>query len=145
MNIQDTRRAVLRALIKQRHGDVARQFAMAVKKPDGQINDMLSDPPRKSFGERIARSLEQNYQPTPLPIGYFDDPKNAAEQPNHPHVSEPNNAQIIYGSVGRCISEVISLMSELDEHEQREVVGAVKVLYSQTIAKRQNSKKRAGS
>lgn len=45
MDIQETRRAVLRSLIKRRNDGVVRQFAIDIGKPDGQINDMLSTPP----------------------------------------------------------------------------------------------------
>lgn len=73
MIIADVRRGVLRAIITHRFGGVARQCALAIGKPEGQINDMLSTPPRKSFGEKIARQFEQLLD---LQNGYFDDPKN---------------------------------------------------------------------
>lgn len=58
MTDDDIRREVLRALIKARFNDTPNQFAVAADKPPGQINDMLAKPPRKAFGARIARELE---------------------------------------------------------------------------------------
>ena len=83
MNTPDIRRAVLRTLIDRDFGGVARRLALHLGKPDGQINDMLADPPRKSFGERIARAIEDAY---PLPLGYLDQAINAtpANQANEP-------------------------------------------------------------
>lgn len=73
MNIADTRRTVLRSLIEREFGGVARRLALRLEKPEGQINDMLANPPRKSFGERIARAMEDKLE---LPQGYFDQPSN---------------------------------------------------------------------
>lgn len=148
MDIQDIRRAVLKALIKQRHGGVARQFALMVKKPDGQINDMLSVPPRKSFGERIARSLEKSYLPSPLPSGYLDDIKNADEivyptGDTSNAEAQQNTAAVLYGQFNSSIAEVISMMEAMNDTEQREVVGAVKMLYSQSAKARENPDQRA--
>lgn len=75
MDIADVRRSVLKALIANRFGNVARQFAIAAGKAEGQINDMLSDPPRKSFGEKVARNIEKKLG---LQIGYFDNIDNGA-------------------------------------------------------------------
>lgn len=74
MNTQDIRRAVLRTLIDRDFDGVSRRLALHLGKPDGQINDMLATPARKSFGERIARSIENTY---PLPTGYLDQIENA--------------------------------------------------------------------
>lgn len=68
----DSRRAVLRELIRTRYHGVARHLALAAGKPEGQINDMLSSPPRKSFGEKVARQMEEKLN---LPAGYFDQPE----------------------------------------------------------------------
>jgi hypothetical protein len=104
---------------------------------------MLANPPRKSFGERIARSFERLYEPTPLPYGYLDDIKNA-DQDDVKNIAKEPTSNIIYGQFNGAISEVIGLMQDLDDEEQREVVGAVRFLHSQALAKRQNSTKRAG-
>ncbi len=69
MDMADVRRKALRKLIAERFGGVARQMAIACKKPEGQINDMLSTPPRKSFGEKVARQIEQALG---LPVGHLD-------------------------------------------------------------------------
>ena len=58
MEDADVRRAVLRELIRRDFNDTPNQFAVAIKKPPGQINDMLANPPRKAFGSRIARQIE---------------------------------------------------------------------------------------
>ena len=90
MNTADIRRAVLRSLIKRDFGGVARRLALHLKKPEGQINDMLSDPPRKSFGERIARAIEEQY---PLPRGFLDE-KSHCEQSMQAKESEPEPYRI---------------------------------------------------
>lgn len=46
--------------------------AKRFKKPDRQINDMLAG--RKSFGEKVAREMEANYDAS-MPAGWLDDPK----------------------------------------------------------------------
>jgi len=69
MATAESRRARLRELIRTKYNGVARQFALAAGKPEGQINDMLSTPPRKSFGEKVARAMEEK---AGLPDGYFD-------------------------------------------------------------------------
>ncbi len=86
MNIQNIRRANLRALIQRQYHGVARHFSLAVDKPEGQINDMLADPPRKAFGERIARQLETLAN---IPRGYLDDSANTNRaDPSH-QANEP--------------------------------------------------------
>lgn len=54
----DIRRIVL-ALLVEKYGLAA--TAKRFKKPDRQINDMLAG--RKSFGEKVAREMEENYSP----------------------------------------------------------------------------------
>lgn len=82
LDAQDVRREALRNLIANEYGGVVRQFAKAAGKPDGQINDMLSDPPRKSFGEKVARGLEAAVG---LPSGFLDAPRCGQPQ----ELSEP--------------------------------------------------------
>ncbi len=72
MNIQNIRRANLRALIQRQYHGVARHFSLAVDKPEGQINDMLADPPRKSFGERVARQIESLAKVATKTVSRFD-------------------------------------------------------------------------
>lgn len=81
MNIADIRRQRLRDLIRERYSNTARQLAVDAKKPESQINDMLANPPRKSFGERVARDLEQRLG---LSNGFFDKPTGqfAEVEPN---------------------------------------------------------------
>lgn len=66
MDIQDTRRSNLQAMVDAEGlSVVAKKF----KKPDRQIKDMLER--RKSFGEKVARQMESNYDPT-IPAGWLD-------------------------------------------------------------------------
>lgn len=69
MDIADMRRQALRRLIETRFGGVSRQLALACRKPEGQITDMLANPPRKAFGEKIARQMELTLG---LPDRYLD-------------------------------------------------------------------------
>mgnify|MGYP006914143939 FL=1 len=73
MDISDVRRRALRRLIETKCGGVSRQLALACNKPERQINDMLSSPPRKSFGEKVARGMEAALGLPPL---YFDQESN---------------------------------------------------------------------
>lgn len=66
MDIADVRRQALRRLIATTFGGVARQMALACQKPERQINDMLATPPRKSFGEKVARNIEESLGLPPL-------------------------------------------------------------------------------
>ncbi|SDH25824.1 S24 family peptidase [Nitrosomonas sp. Nm132] len=66
MKITDIRRANLKDLV-----DMESLSAVSKKagKPDRQINDMIAG--RKSFGEKIAREIEENYA-SHLPTGWLD-------------------------------------------------------------------------
>lgn len=89
MDTADIRREVLRTIIDREFDGVARRLASHVQKPDGQINDMLATPPRKSFGEKIARYIESQCG---LARGYLDDPGNiagAGDQAPATAVNEP--------------------------------------------------------
>lgn len=77
MERNDIRREVLRQLIKTRFNGVPNQFAAAVKRSPGQISDMLSNPPRKSFGDKVARKFEEALG---LNDNYFDCIENADPQ-----------------------------------------------------------------
>lgn len=67
MDIQDLRRKQLQSLVDR---DGLSNVSRRLGKPERQINDMLKK--RKSFGEKIARSLEKNSNPK-LPNKWFDD------------------------------------------------------------------------
>ena len=148
MDTQDIRRAVLRALIKRNHNNVVRQFAAAIQKPDGQINDMLSTPPRKSFGERVARAIEKSYNLDP---GYLDSLENSEIDTNNyerlvqrAQQAKAPSPKVIYGQFNSLISEVIELMGTVDEETQRDILGAVRLACSEYRMKIQNSIQRAG-
>lgn len=64
--LAEIRRENLRAII-DRNGLAA--SARRFQKPDRQLNDMLAG--RKAFGEKIARVMERNYDPS-LPPGWLD-------------------------------------------------------------------------
>lgn len=66
MSLIEHRRRVL-ALLVERDGLAV--FARRVGKPDSQISDMIAG--RKSFGEKIRRTLEERYAPH-LPAGWMD-------------------------------------------------------------------------
>lgn len=145
MDIQSIRRAVLRTLIGTHHSST-RQFAIHINKPDGQINDMLANPPRKSFGERIARAIENKY---PLPPGFFDDITNASKE----HIEALNlrctkveqpAPNVVYAQFNSAITEVIQLMESVDEEAQRDILGAARATASEYRLKQQNSLPRAG-
>lgn len=67
MKIQEVRRARLRRFIDERYEGNVSRFAAAAGKSQSQIADMLDL--RKSFGERVARSLEEKLG---LPGGWLD-------------------------------------------------------------------------
>lgn len=64
----DIRRSNLRAIIER---DGLSSAAKRFGKPDRQINDMLAG--RKAFGEKVAREMERNYDPSMQP-GWLDIP-----------------------------------------------------------------------
>ena len=128
------RRDVLRALITKQYGGIARQFAIAAKKPAGQINDMLATPPRKSFGEKVARQIEKELG---LIDGYFDQPITTEQT----KVSEPEASR--YAVFSPSITEVIQLMETLTHAQQRDVAAAVKMFLLTCSKDDQNSTQRA--
>lgn len=146
MDIQHIRRAVLRTLISTHHPST-RQFAIHIKKPDGQINDMLADPPRKSFGERIARAIEKAY---PLPPGFLDNIDNASREQLNASLAKSQaakepNGNVVYGQFNSTITEVIELMQQVDDETQRDILGAARLAATEYRVKHQNSIKRAGN
>lgn len=74
VDIQEVRRKQLRKWIDGHHDEVVSRFAVAVRKQQSQIADMLDG--RKSFGERVARDLEERAD---MPVGYLDAAGAAAE------------------------------------------------------------------
>ena len=66
--IADVRRANLRFLIER---DGLSSVARRAGKPDRQLNDMVAG--RKSFGEKVARAIELNLDPSLKP-GWLDSP-----------------------------------------------------------------------
>lgn len=68
-------------LIRHRFGGNYAAFARKVERSPSQINDMLADPPRKPFGEKLARSFEKQLG---LALGTLD-----IEHPFPPEAHEP--------------------------------------------------------
>lgn len=67
--IQEIRRSNLAKVLSERFGGNQAALARAAGKKAPLFNDVLSTPPRKGFGENLARSLEARLE---LPPGYFD-------------------------------------------------------------------------
>jgi transcriptional regulator with XRE-family HTH domain len=57
-------------------------------------------------------------------------------------MESPTN--VIFGQFNPAISEVIALMQDLGDDEQRDIVGAARVIHGQARLNKQNSKKLAG-
>lgn len=69
----EIRREKLRQIVEEMGlAAAARRFG----KPDRQINDMLAK--RKSFGERVAREMEEVFAPD-LPAGWLDEPMESVK------------------------------------------------------------------
>lgn len=69
----EIRREKLRQIVEEMGlAAAARRFG----KPDRQINDMLAK--RKSFGERVAREMEEAFAPD-LPAGWLDEPMESVK------------------------------------------------------------------
>jgi len=138
MSISDIRRAVLRELIRSRFDGVARQLALAAKKPEGQINDMLSVPPRKSFGEKVARQMENKLA---LPPGYFDQIANSVTTGKVAPLGTQQTAKPYF--VG-TVADIIEILERLGETEQKEALGAIRYIEYEFRQRQKNSTTRAG-
>lgn len=57
--LTDNRLANLRMIVER---DGLASAARRFEKPDRQLNDMLAG--RKSFGEKVARAMEESYDPS---------------------------------------------------------------------------------
>lgn len=66
VKIQDVRRENLRRLIAERHGNNVSAFAESIGKSQSQIADTIDG--RKSFGEKVARNIEELAQLAPLSL-----------------------------------------------------------------------------
>lgn len=64
--LTDNRLANLRMIVER---DGLASAARRFEKPDRQLNDMLAG--RKSFGEKVARAMEESYDPS-RPPGWLD-------------------------------------------------------------------------
>lgn len=111
IEITEIRRANLAALVKR---DGLSSIAKRMKKPDSQINDMVAG--RKSFGEKVARAIEQAFDPN-LPAGWLDTPVNLSEIQNLP-VREKKAS--VFGNLN-----VVKLCGESACHQPLEVVSSL--------------------
>ena len=138
MTIVDIRRNALRELIRRRFDGVARRLAAAAAKPEGQINDMLAPAPRKSFGEKIARQMEQTLG---LESGYFDNVANTCPSGQIINLGvEQPTANYLAGTIG----EILAILERLGDNEQKEALGAVRYIEYEFNQRQQNSTQRAG-
>ena len=138
MSISEIRRSVLRELIRIRFDGVARQLALAAKKPEGQINDMLSMPPRKSFGEKVARQMEDALG---LPTGYFDQPANSVAAGK---VAALGTQQSLKPYCIGILADIIEILERLGETEQKEALGAIRYIEYKFRQRQKKSTTRAG-
>ncbi|HEY9279514.1 MAG TPA: hypothetical protein VIP51_05510 [Eoetvoesiella sp.] len=83
-DITDTRRTVLQRLVDN-EGLAA--VAKKMQKPASQIKDMLAR--RKSFGEKVAREIEKNYNPD-IEAGWLDVADTANNLPVKPAEVRPS-------------------------------------------------------
>lgn len=79
--LADVRRANLKAIIER---DGLASASRRFQKPDRQLNDMAAG--RKSFGEKVARAMERNYDAARIP-GWLDLPPS--DGPGHPTPALP--------------------------------------------------------
>lgn len=79
--LADVRRANLKAIIER---DGLASASRRFQKPDRQLNDMAAG--RKSFGEKVARAMERNYDAARTP-GWLDLPPS--DDPGHPTPALP--------------------------------------------------------
>ena len=110
MEIKEIRLAVMGSLIHDRFDNTARKFALAVKRPERQINDMQRG--RKAFGEKVARAFEKELC---LPPCYFDQIKNIA--PDRIENFSAANAARGPGYEIDPIAMVSSIMRSLDDEK----------------------------
>lgn len=126
MTENDIRRAVLRAVIKTMFDNVPNQFATAIGKPPGQINDMLSTPPRKSFGAKIARQIEEKIG---LEKYYLDNISNVGGTPAYnqerPTPLVANQDRVEYQTLTDAERELIIGFRNAPEEVKRHLVKSV--------------------
>jgi hypothetical protein len=136
MATAESRRAVLKELIRTRYDGVARQLAIAAGKPESQINDMLSDPPRKSFGEKVARQIEFNLG---LADGYFD--RKTTTEPQHVQAEETAAIYVLWPP---AVMQIAEIARDLPEAMQHQLLGQAKMLQSEHRVTQGNPALRTG-
>lgn len=67
--IQQIRRNNLSKLLSERFGGNMAALSRAAEKSAPLFSDIMAEPPRKGFGERLARSVEERLD---LPAGWLD-------------------------------------------------------------------------
>lgn len=111
MQIQDTRRTRLRQLIEDRFDGNVSRFAERVGKSQSQIQDTLDR--RKSFGERLARDLEER---AGVPIGWLDQDSGAKPPPPAVDVDEAGFVPVRRGTL-RLSAGVSGWAIEFENHD----------------------------
>lgn len=75
------------------------EVSRRTKKPASQINDMLAG--RKSFGEKVARSMERNWDET-LPAGWLDaDAESVCSESQAPATEQSSSTPLLQYPVSR--------------------------------------------
>lgn len=136
--IKTLRQALLRAEIK-RYGLHA--VAKRANKPDRQINDMAAG--RKSFGDKVAREIGPLIRPD-LPVDWLLTPSSGAAPENTAGFVVQESDSSRYDVFSPAIAEVIQIMEPLTNSEQREIVGAIKLLVGSTRGTHRHSNRRTG-
>lgn len=71
MDVFETRRKRLRALVKDRFEESPTEFGAAIDRPQDYVSRLLSNGPhRKNLGEKLARHIEARLD---LPVGWLDE------------------------------------------------------------------------
>lgn len=123
--LADIRRTNLRAIIDREGLAVA---ARRFQKPDRQLNDMLAG--RKSFGEKVARAMERNYDPA-MPPGWLDLPPDSALPLPAPKPGTDDNAPIqaaaeLWRSYLRADAEAQRVVDIVLDRERGEIGATLK-------------------
>jgi hypothetical protein len=112
-DVQSARRRAVQKLIDERWAGNASAFARAAKKPQSQIADMLRG--EKSFGEKVARSIEKNLG---LADGALDLPAAGRAPPADPSPLSPGALVIarlwdqLPTPAQECVAQIVDLFAK---------------------------------
>lgn len=94
MDIFETRRKRLRALVKERFHESPTEFGAAIDRPQDYVSRLLSNAAhRKNLGEKLARHIEHELA---LPVGWLDETSEnkglrVSESPPPPYAKPGKN------------------------------------------------------